>query len=318
MKSLMVLSIALLPVYHTLLAQSEVVPSEGEATIEWTPDKSEIQVKKEAEEAATVDAIERAFGRIVIQSNSTYLQNINTGEKTETTTVFNSISGSDVKGEVVEVSGIRFEEIEEGAIVEGKKSKIRSIHCIIRVKVKPVTERMPDFKANTLNCPDNRCSTTSFDQDETLFVGFSSPESGYLMVFLDDGKVCQQLLPYRRMPEKYRDGYPVQADREYILFNKKDSNLNPEIEQYVDEYNLRAENQMDQLRLFVLYGSTPLKSLTTSEGDSQRLLEQAEQTAGYRLPRETTSESFQRWLIDNQRLKKDLRVMRMDITVTKN
>ena len=135
----MVLSIALLPVYHTLLAQSEVVPSEGEATIEWTPDKSEIQVKKEAEEAATVDAIERAFGRIVIQSNSTYLQNINTGEKTETTTVFNSISGSDVKGEVVEVSGIRFEEIEEGAIVEGKKSKIRSIHCIIRVKVKPVT-----------------------------------------------------------------------------------------------------------------------------------------------------------------------------------
>ena len=89
-----------------------MVTTTGEAQVDWTSDKSEIQVKKEAELEATINAIERAFGRIVIQGYSTFLQNLTTGKLVETTTVFNTIAGSNVKGEVVgQPLDIRFEEI---------------------------------------------------------------------------------------------------------------------------------------------------------------------------------------------------------------
>ena len=300
-----------------VFSQNEISIATGEAQVDWTADKSELQVKKEAEDEATINALERAFGRIIIQGNSTYLKNLNTGELVETTTIFNSIANSNVKGDVVEVLNVRFEEKEGFAVLEGKKSKIRAMKCFIRLKAKPVTEETPDFEAYTLDCPDPRCINTAFSDNDPFFLAFKSPSPGYLSVFLDDGKRCQELLPYRRMPDRFQDGIPITAGTEYLFFSKKPEFAPEGLKDYTDEYFLRSESPMDQVRIFVVFSSTPLRNLVMGEGDRNELLKDSEQSQGYKLPKETSSEDFQRWLINTQGRKKDLRVTRVDITIAK-
>ncbi|MFH1937502.1 MAG: hypothetical protein ABIK52_08075 [Bacteroidota bacterium] len=302
---------------QVVFSQNDIVIATGEAQVDWTADKSELQVKKEAEDAATINALERAFGRIIIQGNSTYLKNLNTGELVETTTIFNSIANSNVKGEVMEVLDTRFEEIEGVAVIDGKKSKIRAMKCFIRLRAKPVTEETPDFEAYTLDCPDLRCNSSSFSDNDPFFLAFKAPSSGYLSVFLDDGKRCQELLPYRRMPDRFQDGIPITPGKEYIFFSKKPEHTPEGLKDYTDEYFLRSESPMDQVRIFVVFSSTQLRNLTMSEGNRDGLLNDSEQSQGYKLPKETSSEDFQRWLINSQGRKKDLRVMRVDITIAK-
>ncbi len=299
-----------------LFSQNDLVTVTGEAQVDWTPEKSEIHVKREAEDAATIDALERAFGRMVIQGNSTYLKNINTGKLVETNTIFNSIGNSFVKGDVVEVLHTRFEEIEGVAEMEGKKSKTRAIRCTIRLKAKPVTEMTPDFTASTLGCPDPGCRKNDFKDNDPLFLAFQSPSSGFLSVFLDDGKYSQQLLPYSKMADPFQNGIPVTAGEDYLFFSKE-KKFTEKISTECDEYVMAAESPMDQLRMYILFSSTPLNKLTLVEGSRTDMLTEKEKASGYKLPKEASSEDFQRWLISNQQRKKDLRVMRIDITVTK-
>ena len=47
--------------------------NEGSAQVEFPDYKSRQQVEKEAEDQAIINALENAFGRAVIESNSTYL-----------------------------------------------------------------------------------------------------------------------------------------------------------------------------------------------------------------------------------------------------
>jgi len=300
----------------SLFSQNDIVTVKGEAQVDWTPEKSQIQVKKEAEDAATIDALERAFGRMVIQGNSTYLKNINTGKLVETNTIFNSIGNSFVKGDVVEVIETKFEEIEGETVMEGKKSKSRAIRCTIRLKAKPVTELTPDFTASTLSCPDPVCRKSAFKNNDPLFLAFRSPSAGYLAVFLDDGKYSQQLLPYSGMSAEFQKGVPIAAGEDYLFFNKEEK-FTQKISKVCNEYLLAAESQMDQLRMYIIFSSTPLNKLTVVEGSRTNILTDKEKEAGYKLPKEASSEDFQRWLIGNQQRKKDLRVMRVDITVTK-
>jgi len=301
---------------QTPIAQNEMVTTTGEAQVDWTSDKSEIQVKKEAELEATINAIERAFGRIVIQGYSTFLQNLTTGKLVETTTVFNTIAGSNVKGEVVgQPLDIRFEEIEWIGTDAGKKRKFRDIKCTVKINAKPITELTPDFTALTLDCPDPKCEQSEYTENDPFFLYFQSPSPGYLSVFMDDGKICQQLLPYRRMPVSFHDGIPITAGKEYIFFSRKTEFAVVEFRDYVEEYSLRTESPIDQLRIFVVFSATPLQNPVMAEGNPDRLLRYSEQSQGYKLPREISSENFQRWLIYSQTRKQDLRVMRMDITI---
>ena len=104
-----------------LIFSQRIVKTSGEAQVELPETRSRQEVKEEAKDLATINALERAFGRIVIQGNSTYISNINTGEKTETNTVFNMIANTSVKGEIVEVIREKYEDVKGYKIVEGKK-----------------------------------------------------------------------------------------------------------------------------------------------------------------------------------------------------
>ena len=98
--------------FHLSQAQ-QIVKTSGEAQVEWPDTKSRNQVQQEAKDLATIDALERAFGRVIVQGNSTYLTNLNTGEQTETRSVFNMIANTSVKGEVLDVLNENYKEVDD-------------------------------------------------------------------------------------------------------------------------------------------------------------------------------------------------------------
>ena len=97
-------------IFHLLLCliflpsgAQEIVKTSGTAQVELLKTQSRQQVENVAKDLATINALEKAYGRVIIQGNSTYLTNVTSGEKQEVNSVFNMIANTTVKGEVVEV-----------------------------------------------------------------------------------------------------------------------------------------------------------------------------------------------------------------------
>ncbi|MCK9423849.1 MAG: DUF4384 domain-containing protein [Bacteroidales bacterium] len=301
-----------------LMGQDDkIVRIEGTAQVDFPDSKSRLQVESEVTELATVNALEQAFGRAVIQGNSTYLKNMTTGKEVETSTTFNMIANTMVKGEVLEVLDRKYEEVKGIKSIDGKKVEIRDLKCTVRIKARELSESVLEFESYPLACTDPKCRTTDFKNNDPLYLFFKSPASGYLTVFLDDEKQCQCLLPYLGMAGKFEDGVPVKADQEYILFStEKDKSYFTDASK-ADEYVMTAESIQDQNRLFIIFSTTPIPKpgLTKDSGTGE--LSEAEQQAGWKLPKALSSEEFQKWLIKNRIHNRNILVKVVDITITK-
>jgi hypothetical protein len=297
--------------------QGDILEIRGYAQVEYPDSKSKQQVEGEALEMAEINALEGAFGRAVVESNSTYLKNLNTGEKVETTTVFNMMANTLVKGEVIEVIEKKFEEIPGIRIIDGKKVVVRDVKCTIRIKARELSESQPDFTAFPMGCVHIKCRTTDFKNNDPLYLYFKSPSSGYLTIFLDDGYKCQRLLPYSWMEENFGDGVPVTADKEYYLFSGDRVHTYFGDEFKADEYSMVAESLHDQNRIFLVYSSTPIPKPGLKQGVGIDDLSVAEKSCGWKVPKSIGSEDFQRWLIYNRIHNRNIRVKMIDITITK-
>jgi hypothetical protein len=308
----------LFPSFSCIVGQKPVRTS-GEAQVELTETRSRQEVKEEARELATINALERVFGRVIIQGNSTYISNINTGEKTETNSVFNMIANTSVKGEVVEVISEKYEDVKGYKVIEGKKVEITEIKCEITIRARELTEPSIDFTTYPLACTNIKCRTTSFIENDDFFLYFLSPISGYVSVYLDDGEYSQCLLPYRNIPVEYESGMPIMADREYIFFSRK-----PEHNYFKDEdfdedvYTLYSHSKKDINRLFIVFSKTPLNKPKLEKNAKTEQLTEQEIAEGYTMPKALKSEDFQRWLIRNRSYsKEDMQVDIIDITISK-
>ncbi|MEL6133535.1 MAG: hypothetical protein AAFR59_09255, partial [Bacteroidota bacterium] len=81
------------------LSAQRVKKSTGEYQINLSrSDFSEAEACQKCKEIAMIDAIEKQFGRVILQGNSTYIENTNTGEKVETKQIFNVIAETYVNG----------------------------------------------------------------------------------------------------------------------------------------------------------------------------------------------------------------------------
>jgi len=290
---------------------------EGVAQVEFPAFKSRLEVEQEAFDKALVNALEKAFGTAIIQGNSTYMKNIQTSEKVETSTVFNMIANTYVKGEVLEVLKKEFTEIEGEMEIGGEKKSVKELRCKVKVKARELTETMTTCKTFPLDCPDKRCYTTEFSIEDPLYLYFSSPSDGYLSVFLDDGQVAQCLLPYMRLPENYKNGVPVTANKEYIFFSPDEKQTYFESKTYTDSYELYTDKLHEQNRLFILFSPTPLEAPFLKAGMNMESLSAFEKDKGYQVPRAMESEKFQDWLIKSRLRKTDLGVKIIDITISK-
>lgn len=306
------------PFYFTKAQQ--IVRSSGESQVEWPDTKSRNQVQQEAKDLATINALEKAFGRVIVQGNSTYLTNLNTGEQTETRSVFNMIANTSVKGEVLEVLDENYTEVEGYKIVANNREPVREIKCEITIRAMEITAPPIEFVSFPLACTNVRCKTTRFKENDDLYFFFRSTVKGYLSIFLDDGINAYRILPYQNMPDKYEGGIPVESDKEYILFSDAEEFDYFENEPVqVDTYELFAENEQDLNRFFVIFSKEPLNKPKLSEGDSRNTLSEKDIDEGYTLPLTLESEDYQRWLIKQRTFfKEKMEVDIVDIVIDKH
>lgn len=316
MNRLYILLLLSLPIFVTA-QEAKTLVTKGEAQVEFSDNLSRQQVEQLAFEKASVDALERAFGRAVIEGNSTFMKNLSTGKQTQTSTVFNMIANTYVKGEVIEVKDKKFEEFEGSTVIDGKKKKIREVKCTIEVKVRELTDDTPEFESFPVSCLNPGCRKTDFKNDEQLFLYFKSSTAGYLSVFLDDGKVAQSLLPYQEMSKSYENGVPIEGDKSYIFFSRDPAYTYYESRNITDEIVCAAESPLDQNRLFILFSKTPLERPNLQPGLNQEIITDFEKEQGYGVPRSMQSVDFQKWLIKSRLRKQDLRVLPIDITISK-
>ncbi|MCK4700283.1 MAG: hypothetical protein KAT38_08110 [Bacteroidales bacterium] len=318
MKKMTILNILFILVPFILFSQ-QLVKTSGEAQVELTETRSRQDVKKEAKELATVNALEKAFGRVIIQGNSTYISNINTGEKTETNSVFNMIANTSVKGEVIEVINEKYEDVKGYKVIDGKKIEVTEILCEITIRARELAEPLIDFTTYPLACTNIKCRTTSFIENDTLFLFFLSPISGYLSVYLDDGEYSQRLLPYKNMPVEYESGMPIMADREYVFFSKQpEHNYFEDKDFEEDVYELYSKSKKDINRLFIIFSKTLLNKPKLVNNIKIEQLTEPELDGGYTMPKALKSEDFQKWLNKCRSYRKnDMQVEIIDITITK-
>jgi hypothetical protein len=316
MKKLISLLLFILP-WGVDAQQGKIVTIEGSAQVEFPDYKSKQQVEKEAEDQAMIDALESAFGRVIIENNSTYLSNIKTGEKVETNTCFNMIANTLVKGEVINELEKKFEEIPGIKLSDGRKIPVKDLKCSIKIKAREINESPPDFESYPLACLYIKCKTTSFKNNDPFYLYFKSPLSGYLTIFIDDGKKSQRLLPYQGVTGKYEEGVPINADEEYYLFSREKNYSYFGDDYKADEYNMVAENIQDQNRIFIVFSTTPITKPGLKEGMGTEQLSDIEKQGGWKVPKALSSEDFQKWLIKNRVYNRNISVMTIDVTITK-
>lgn len=307
-KRLQILILLLCPLQ---LFSQKVVTTEGYAQTEITENISRSEAKTLVREKAEINAIERAFGTVIIQGNSTYITNVQTGQKVETNTVFNTIANTSVKGEVIEILDEKYTDIPGIKIIDGRKEPVTEIRCDIKIRAREITTPPARFVSFPLACTNIRCQTTSFRDRDSLFLYFSSPVSGYLSVFLDDNKEALCLYPYSGMPSEFEGGVPVRADQKYILFsNKSEFNYFPGKNIEVDRYELSTGKSQEMNRLFIIFSKSPVNKPSLSE---VKLL-----ADNYQLPKSLKSEDFQRWLNSYRSHEKaEVEVSIINITITK-
>jgi hypothetical protein len=287
----------------------KIVEVSGEAQIEWPDYISKIEAEKNAEDLAIVNALEKAFGRAIIQGNSTYIENINTGQKTETKSGFNMVGNSYVKGELVSVINKKFEELEGQKILDGKKTKYKELKCTITIEAKEYDDPPIEFEAATLSCPDKKCKLTDYKDGDSFYVYFRSESDGYLMIYIDDQKKSDILLPYTGNIKENEGGFPVKANTDYILFHKN----NPYDD--VDEIQVSTDTYTSLNRLYIVFSKTAMTIPELKNNFSE--LSESEKKMGYKLPKCLSSEDFLKWITNNKIKRNSFQVETIDISIKK-
>jgi len=312
-----------------IMAQEPVLVT-GSAETQIASSESREQAERRVEDLATIDALEKAFGKAIIQGNSTYIQNTNTGQKVETKSSFSMIANTYVKGEVLEVVDKKITAVlpETPSKSSGKKKKKQkgsesqlvgyiTLKCTITIKAKEVTTTKAGYELKTLSCKNPGCERTQFKNGSDLFVYFKSPVEGYLSIYFDDQVNAFRLLPYSRSAPSEQNGFYVEPDKEYILFST-DPEHNYSSNKHFLEDPLQVQTEKDQEldRIFVIFSRKPLdKPALGSNAKLSDYISDADYNAGYRLPSSLKSEDFQRWLMGQRIANKDIETEVIDITI---
>jgi hypothetical protein len=248
--------------------------------------------KARAIKLAQINAIENAFGKVVVQDNSTYIQNNQQAGLVKTNSAFNFISNSYVKGEWIE-------DIDEPKIEKIQQGDDTWVKVIVKGKIRELISTESKFLASTLSCPEKKCQTQNFNDGQDFYLYFKSPEDGYVSCYITDPetKYTFLLLPYKKSA-KYKKCLPVKADKEYIFFCKRfDYFQEPEA---TDEQtlSLSANNFSEKYQVWVLFSSKEIDkpALEDETTTTNKFLDHESIKQGYTLPKGMQSDKFAEWL----------------------
>ncbi|MEM7373328.1 MAG: hypothetical protein AAF587_32180 [Bacteroidota bacterium] len=271
--------------------------SSGEYQLNLTDsDYSEQEACQVCKEMAMIEAIEKAFGRVVIQGNSTSIKNTNTGEEVESSQIFNMIAETYVNGEWIRT-------INESCSRFTDQGKFW-VKCEVKGQVQELQKPKIDLQVKALDCENARCETTEFQDSESFYLYLKSPVDGYVTIYLSDPGTAQRLLPYSNMPKGQLNAVPIEADEEYIFFSQAKDGLN--LRGFVDEYELFAASEVDHNRIFVIFSSEPLVKPSLYRDDT---------SSKYEVPMQLETRAFQRWLAEQRQFNQSMQIARLDITI---
>lgn len=296
MKRLIILLIILAPAVSVF--GQKVKKSEGEYLLNLSRSNlSETQACEQCKELARVQAIEKAFGTVIIQGNTTYIRNTQTGKDVRTEQQMNVLAETFVNGDWIETTDESCERIFE-------KDEFW-IRCSVSGKVRELSEPPIRLDVKAMRCDQAGCDGTRFQDGDPLYLAVQAPQSGYISVYLANHETAQRLFPYRGMPDEQINGAKLAADKAYLLFSRKHDPFG--LGRLVDEYALYAETEQDLNRLYVVYSKTPLnKPLLKNRRHSLM-----------QLPPELSAAEFQRWLSQARAISKDVAVERLDLEIRK-
>jgi len=319
MKQTYLLIISILIFQHAQAQEIKIKRTKGEALVQWYPEVESLNKAKErAFEKAKINALESAYGILVVQGNTIYVENKKTGEKTETNTVFKMIGNTAVKGEIVEILKTDYKEIKKKEKVKHKKEEITYIECKVILNTKEIVDTKIEIESYPSNSSKHIRPVTDFYKGDDLFLFFRSPVNGFLTIYLDDSKNAQCLLPYRKMPKGMEEAMPIIADKEYLFFSDK-----PEHNYFNDDffaedtYELYTNDKKELNRLYIIFSKKPLNKLIFKKSENKESVVGIDKE-NFELPKIIKSDFFQKWLVKIQQIRNDLVIKNILISIEKS
>lgn len=243
------------------------------------------QAKATAIERARIQAIANEFGTLVAQTNLT--------DVSAKSVDFHSIGFSEVKGEWIE-------DIKEPAITVDFLEGMIVVTAFVKGKARELVSAETNCGVRVLrNGKEDRFESDTFFDKDQFYISFQTPASGFITVYLSDGKgsvAC--LLPY---PEQQDGNYPIKANRRYLLFDPADG------DECTEEYYLTCGQIPEVNHIYVIFSPKPFtKALDhVSANGSEDLI----------LPRELSESDFQKWLAKCRRRDNEMQVIRKTISI---
>jgi len=246
----------------------------GESSFRIESYMSQNDAQEKAIEFAKIDAIINVFGQYIEQESNLDLKNGRVD--------FRSYGQTKVKGEWIRnIGSPEFKYTER--MVNGKPE--RWITCRLKGEVRKAIPKA-DIEIEILSCPDKKCITEKFKNDQSIYLYVKSPLSGYLSVFLDDGTSVYRLLPYRSMDAQ--KSVKIDADKEYILFSER-QNAFP---QSSDALQVYTERETETNTIVVVFSENDYSKPRLNE-------EQVDQNS-FIIPKSLTTSYFESWLGNNR------------------
>ena len=274
----------ILLIFSAFVWGQKVVDAQGKYAYPVPENVSLEQAKQTAIERARLNAIASAFGTDVSQTNTIMVSS--SSDKSET--VFNSLGGTEVKGEW---------------IADRKEPEFNIIHdpesgmLVVSVKVwGKIREKKKLDNQLLINILCNDIESNKFRHGDRLSVLFKSPVEGFLSIYLVDDRIerCYCLLPYENGDGRARE---IKHNQTYTLLSTQDADY-----PYLEETILTTEQEIDYNRLLFIFSKNQFDMPLSEQGEY--------------LP-ELSKANFEKWLNKNRIKDESMQVTQQIVEINK-
>ena len=256
-------------------------------------------------ELARINAIENTFGKVIMQGNSTYIQNSTTNLKNENYNSFNFISDTYVNGEWL--NDIERPKIEYPTQKGSNNEDELWIKVTVYGFISELKSTPTNFNFITLSCDNEpNCETEIFKDGQDLFTRFISPINGFLSIYVDvpTENKTYKILPYKN--SRNSSSIKIEADKEYIFFSKNRNLLKDSVDEVFA--NLSKKNTPEVNKFFVIFSpenniNKPILSVSNKTNEA------------FELGDSINSLEFQKWIQKNKSFNKQLQIFTKYITI---
>lgn len=249
------------------------------------------QAKLTALDRAKIQAIADEFGTIVSQSNTTFIDSRNG----ESSILFQSLGGSQVKGEWIETIG-------EPTYLISYEQNMLIVNVKVKGRIRELYKSQVDLLVQILcNGTTPQFERSEFKDGDNLFLRVLSPVDGYLAVYLVDysEQTAFCILPYSQSPDTAQK---VVHDKSYLFFSIENAPI--DIRNEVDEYTLTCSGDKERNDIYVVF--SPNEFVKANSKKTSELI-----------PKELSLKDFSDWLVNIRIKDNKIQIINKSLTIKK-